>query len=221
MEFSLIRPSNSGFIPHHLNSRSPEEKWKHKLIRISFHRKPCALAGGTGFTLIEFLIVTSLIIILSVVVLANYEFGGYQLSLRRSAHQLSQNIRRAEAMGMSAREFGGSVPAGGYGIHLNRVLPDNTYYILFADIDGNGLYNTGEEIETIEFEEHIEVTQLCIVSCYCATTLDITFVPPEPIVKFNNNTDSACLFALVDLWSKKTAEILTVYINRVGLIEVK
>ncbi len=128
-----------------------------------------------GFTLIELVVVISIIGLMTGLVLANYRSGEKNLALQRSAHKLSQDLRRAQEMATSAREFQEQTPPGGYGIYLNLLQPDR--YVLFADLDGGLDYDTGEDVETLELEENIDIDSLSPGS-----PLTIVFSPPDPSV---------------------------------------
>ena len=182
--------------------------------------------SGAGFTLIEILVVVSIIIVLSVIVLADYEFGGYQLSLQRSVHKLAQDIRTAEEMAMSAKSFAGAMPVGGYGIYLEH---QTSTYILFADINGNGVYwtagsgyETNERVEILELENNTEITMLCLdpMPCACSSRLSIVFIPPDPIIKFNDQIATSCS-AVVTFGSSKIDQESNLFLRPTGLIEIE
>lgn len=181
----------------------------------------------SSFALIEVLVVVSIIIILSVIVLTNYEFGGYQFAVQRSAHKVSQDLRRAEEMAMSAKSFNGTVPLGGYGIHFTH---STSTYILFADLNGNGYYyteaggyETDETVEIIDIEESVEIGQICQWPdefCDCGPRLSITFIPPDPIINFNSVRTATCS-AEITFISKKTSDQILLYLRPTGLIEIE
>lgn len=163
-----------------------------------------------GFTLVELLVVISIIAVISAIVFANYRQGEKQFSLQRSAYKLTQDIRRAQNMAMASREVGGAVPEG-YGIYLNTTNP--TQYILFAD-EGNGLYGSGDtDVETLGLEAGISITGLSP-----ASPLTIVFYPPDPTVLISGNTEinSASITLNYGGGSGKTVSV-----NKVGLIEAQ
>lgn len=195
-----------------------------------------------AFTLIEFLMVAFIVIILSVIVVVNYEFGGYEYTLRRSARTLAQDIRKAQEMSMSAQRYGGIVPPGGYGICINHsdmklIAPDppppppgdfsNNWdpvdgkakeYILFADMNDSGIFDSGDEIiDTMHLEDNIYVWETCIEGG-CKKFLSITFRPPNPDIFFNGDPDND---ADLKVWSEKIDGEVVIIINRAGLIEVE
>ncbi|GAI53556.1 unnamed protein product, partial [marine sediment metagenome] len=110
--------------------------------------KQCNNEKGEGFTIIEFLIVISIIGIFSIITIPNYRSAQQQLALQRSASKLTQDIRRAQEMAMSTEELStGDLPEG-YGIYINKNDPDcpnDDCYRIYADIDGDERYDSGEE----------------------------------------------------------------------------
>jgi len=160
-----------------------------------------------AFTLIELLVVTGIIILLSALVLPNYRTGESQLALQRSANKLAQDIRRAQEMAMSAKEFEGVVPPGGYGINFQTNL---TSYILFADLNNNKVFDSGEAIETLSLERGVKISNLSPTS-----PLTISFTPPDPTVNINPSNS----LAIITLSNNGQTKIIKV--NKAGLIYVE
>lgn len=160
-----------------------------------------------GFTLIELVVVIALIALITALVLPNYRSGDQRLALQRSAYKLAQDLRRAQEMATSAKEFGGQVPAG-YGIHLKNTQPNQ--YILFADLDGSEDYDSGEEVEILGFERNIYIDSLSPDS-----PLNVVFSPPDPTVAFSLDANTASVIIGVEGLQKK------IYVNRAGLIYVE
>ena len=156
-----------------------------------------------AFTLIELLVVTGIIILLSALVLPNYRTGESQLALQRSANKLAQDIRRAQEMAMSAKEFEGVVPPGGYGINFQTNL---TSYILFADLNNNKVFDSGEAIETLSLERGVKISNLSP-----ASPLTISFTPPDPTVNINPSNS----LAIITLSNNGQTKIIKV--NKAGL----
>jgi prepilin-type N-terminal cleavage/methylation domain-containing protein len=163
-----------------------------------------------GFTLVELLVTVSIISLLSVVVFANYRLGEKRFALERSAHKLAQDIRRAQNMSMTTQEFQGAVP-GGYGIYFNITNP--TQYFLFADLNGNKIYDSNEKVQTLEFEKRVSIIILSPSS-----PLNIFFFPPDPAVLISGNPaiNSASITLNFEGGSGKTIKV-----NKVGLIEIE
>jgi len=148
-----------------------------------------------GFTLVEILVVIFIIVLMSGIIFANYRQTGLQFALQRSVNKLALDIRRAEEMAMSAKEFEGTIPKGGYGMYINLNAPFNEGYIIFADCDGDFHYDENggapdcasatpanpypEKVEQIYFERGVTVCKLCTAG---ADQLHLVYTPPDPKV---------------------------------------
>lgn len=131
-----------------------------------------------AFSLIELLVITAIIIILTALVVPNYRGGDRQLALQRSASKLAQDLRRAQEMAMSSQEFAGRVPRGGYGLFSYISFPDQ--YVLFADLNNDGLINLpAEEVERIKLEKGIKFSSFYLDGLSAGVLL-VVFTPPDP-----------------------------------------
>jgi len=171
-----------------------------------------------SFTLVESLVVIVIIVILSLIILPSYNSMRQQLAFQRSASKLAQDIRKVQEMAMSAQEFDGNVPEGGYGIRLSKTPSSNKYYILFADTDNNKKYDPGtDKIKEIYFEQGIKIKDLS------EQHINIIFKPPDPEVYLLDNdaeelgSEVIIVICLTDDESKTK----TIKINKAGLIYVE
>ena len=158
------------------------------------------------------------IIILSVVLLSFYEFGGYGANFQESVRKLVQDIRRTEEMAMLVEEFEGSIPRGGYGVNFDLSNPDN--YILFAD-NGNCIYDSGDIIiEEIKMQGNVKISELYEGGDRMENVfpLNVVFTPPNPIVNINLGKKNS---GKIILRNEETNETAAIYINLAGLIEIQ
>lgn len=170
-----------------------------------------------GFTLIELLVVMSIIMIISLLTFANYRLGEKSFSLEQSAAKLGQDFRRMEEMAMSAKEFHGKIPRGGYGVYLRA---GDSLYTLFADCDQNYQYTvTGtpcqggyaEKVEEVSLGSRLEI------SLSSGSVLNVVFTPPTPLVTISGSANEAtATVSLKDIPSRSK----TVKVNKAGLIEI-
>lgn len=96
----------------------------------------------------ELMITISIMVIISALVLVNFSGFNRQVAVNRAAQEVSLTLRSAQARALAVQKF---VPTGqfpqGYGVFFTKIA--NTSYILFADIDKNGLYTSDEKVEEI------------------------------------------------------------------------
>ena len=164
-----------------------------------------------GFTLTELLVVAGIIFLMLGIVLANWRSGPAELQLQRTAHKLAQDIRRAGELAMSAREFQGAVPQGGYGIHFN-FPSENTSYILYADLNGNESYDGSDGVvETIFFEKGVFLKSIT------QNNLSVNFRPPSPKISIGGLSVASITLGL----ESDQTQTKIVNVNLAGLIEVE
>ena len=171
----------------------------------------------TGFTLVELLVVMSIIMTISLLTFANYRLGEKSFSLEQSAAKLGQDFRRMENMALSAKEFNGNIPRGGYGVYLRT---GDSSYILFADCDLNYQYTGsgtpcqggyGEKLEEVSLDSRLEIASLS-----SGSALNVVFTPPTPLVTISGIADEAtATVSIKDIPSRYK----TVKVNKAGLIK--
>jgi prepilin-type N-terminal cleavage/methylation domain-containing protein len=164
-----------------------------------------------SFTLIELLVVIGIIALLSAIILPNYRVGEKEFALQRSASKLAQDLRRAQEMAMSAKEYPGAPETfrGGYGIYLNISEPYR--YILFADLDNDQIFDSGETVETLELEKKVIISNL-----FPSSPLNVVFIPPDPQVFISGGNEGRITLALeTDL--TKTRFVI---VNKAGLVYI-
>lgn len=124
-----------------------------------------------GFTLIEVMVTTTILIIISTIILIDYSKFNRTLSLKTTAQEIAQNIRQAQVYGFGSKKLILQDVFPGYGIHFDKSIP-NTYK-LFADNptnpavsdDGNGKYDglggLDIDIKTFNIEKGNYIFLLC------------------------------------------------------------
>ena len=143
-------------------------------------------AGRQGFTLVEILVVTAIIVIISGVLVINFRKGGESGQLQRSAQKIAQDIRKVQSMALSSVKFGSSIPAEGYGVRFRT--QDLTSYLLFADTqsDGSCGYPGSGNISSPSLEKDIEIDSLYTYTTALGTgmvsrtVITSCFIPPDP-----------------------------------------
>ena len=163
----------------------------------------------SGFTLVELIVVTGIILLFSALVFPNFRQGEKNLALERSATKLVQDLSRIREMAMSAKEFTGA-PAtfkGSYGIKFET---NSSNYILFADLDNDQILDSGEAIESPALEKKVKISVLSP-----ASPLIITFTPPDPTTNINVVASLATITLTNDSRSKN------IKVNKSGLVNIE
>ena len=86
----------------------------------------------SGFTLIEILVVLTIMAIMTGVVIFNIGAERQNSALLRSAQNLSLNLRRTQNYALSTKEFKSIGVPCGWGVHFNGV--GSASYVIFADL---------------------------------------------------------------------------------------
>jgi type II secretory pathway pseudopilin PulG len=147
-----------------------------------------------AFTLIELIVITAIIGIITTVILANNNrFGGVVL-LQNLTYDVALSIRQAQVYGISgisSTRYGSATFSTGYGVNFNLGSP--TAYTSFADLSANGMYDcanpggAGCELisaQSIGLGYHIQ--GLCATpaqgteTCDGISKVDVLFKRPEP-----------------------------------------
>lgn len=171
----------------------------------------------TGFTIAEFLVA-----IMIIGILASASFWGYgerrqELKLQKEANFLVSKSEEIKEMAISGKHHFGIFPAGGYGVYFDS--SNRTRYVLFADCNNNGIYDSsglpcsGSRPETLEI-----ITIDPAISLIVSSPINIVFMPPSPSVIINGNPQTV---SSARLEITGTTKQKTIYFNSAGLIYVQ
>ena len=170
--------------------------------RSSGSKKGLALSLSKGFTLVELLVVVSIMLIItSTLLLQQQKFNSATL-MRTLAYNIALSIRQAQVYGTSVvgtNQSGATTFAAGYGIYFSSTVD----YLLFADFNNNGRYNSGNEEhkKTFTLGSGYTISNFCAVvtpsSYYCKsggtgtniTSIAISFKRPNPDAQLVELTD--------------------------------
>jgi len=180
----------------------------------------------SGFTLIELLVSVGIIVMMTGIFLANYSTANRRTDLTMTAQKMVSDIRMAQNYSLGLARYGASgtshVPPGGWGIHFD--LAFNNQYTLFADDDGNTIFNNGEDdlgsgAQTTALPANVIIDS--IKGPLAMTAMDVTYLPPDPITTITNRTNMATSSQVdISLKDLKSGTYKTVRINYLGLAEV-
>lgn len=176
-----------------------------------------------GFSLLEVLLVTGIIIVISSTVLAGFNKFIQNLNLTNVSQEIASNLRRVEGYAMAVRAF--NDPSNGivyppYGLNFDILKPDE--FIVFANIDGpdscsvspcatkNEIYDDPGAgtpadglVETFRLSK-ARITELCLnykdISQDCSiATLDVVYKRPDPSIYITGNGTDAATNAAVKI----------------------
>jgi type II secretory pathway pseudopilin PulG len=190
-----------------------------------------------SFTLVELLIVSVLIIILSALMLVNFNSNQGAVSLQNAAQKVALDISRAESMALSSSTQGGTPPAG-YGIHFSLNTPsanppysgnDAKSYAIFCDngtnyANSNGLYSSNACASQTLIESLPANVSVTALSTTLNNGLDVSYFPPIPALLVNGNAFSsiAAGYVTITLGSAVNPAIhKTIYIYSTGQVSVQ
>ncbi len=190
-----------------------------------------------GFTLIELMVVVSIIVILSLMIIPNYQSFQKDLALQRAATELAQDIRRAQEMAMANTLAEDCFNEDGtekhpddyeYGFSIELKTAAGGVYVLFADCNGSYRYEPGQDEDMILLLadlNSVEIDSLYIPGYTGIQKIYITFSSPDPIVTFWGvpptmvvNVSSISIRLRVKNDPTKTK---TITVNKAGLITVE
>ena len=163
-------------------------KYNHEMLHVTRY----ALHDNKGFTLIELILVMAIAGIMSVVVVSQYSQQRDYKALLLGEEQIANDIRMAQSYSYNILMDNGSFSVGGYGINFSSVAGSNSKYIIFADNDDDGVFDSGEEFEEIELPKNINIKSLKITdnstsSVTSFSSVDLIFKPPYGKVKINGD----------------------------------
>jgi Tfp pilus assembly protein FimT len=182
--------------------------------------------NNSGFTLAELIVSLFIIVAITAIFLTDYKSGNRSGDLNLSVQQLASNIRLAQNKALGSTTYNGNFPLGGWGVHVDTASKNN--YIVFADSNGNKIYNSSPEEgspawggQTVILPDKIIISSIDTNDQANPTpgSLDITFLPPDPstVLYDGIGTSSVAIITLRNTATNKTA---TVTVNFFGLAQV-
>lgn len=146
--------------------------------------KKTGIVGDPGFTLLEMMMVMSMIAIISGVIFANFRFPSKNASARKQTSSVVlSDIRKAQSFALSGSRFRGSVVCG-YGIHYVSV---NSYLIYSKTPPAGGCANTPSRNYQSPGDILVESANLLNPNMkFMSQFADVYFEMPDPITYVNS-----------------------------------
>lgn len=139
-----------------------------------------------GFTMFELMITISIMVMIAALVLINFPGFNRQVAINRAAQEISLTLRSAQARALAVQKFAltGQFPQG-YGVFFTKA--SNTSYILFADLDENGLYTEDEKVDEIILPKPLVISDVLAKEKTSPPgigyrELHIVYYRPDPVI---------------------------------------
>lgn len=196
-----------------------------------------------GFALIELLVAVVLFGVITSFVLIAYGKVSEQLFTTALAYETALSFRQAQSYGVSAKQFGAGESSFdyAYGVHFTATV-DNRF-VLFADVNKDGIYETGGDTNTgcipgsecvsiYRIERGNRIEKFCGVrsvdgaeECTLGSQvpiwyLDVSFLRPNPDAVFRTDQSTSYKAARVYLISPG-GQRRTVEVWNTGQISIK
>jgi prepilin-type N-terminal cleavage/methylation domain-containing protein len=187
-----------------------------KHSRRSFSKKALHTAG---FTLIELLVVASIMLLMTAYIFFQQSKFNSTTLLRSLSYSIALSVRQAQVYGISVRGTtvaetscaAGTYTAGvcfakGFGVYVPAAGDTADTYYIFADLDGDGAYDNGEQLPVFKLGKGFRISGLCAVgggtTCTNLTSLTAYFRRPNPDACISNNQDGGCAIGAPPLYSR-------------------
>lgn len=188
-----------------------------------------------SFTLIEMVVSLGIIMLISIIFIANYRSSNKRTDLIMTAQSLVADIHAAQNNSLGLVKYDDDVPAGGWGVNFDK---SNNIYTIFADLeapleDGSLSFNPDNEAiknlgaRQVSLRGEIEIEELRIFSGLngavesMTDNASVTFLPPDPKTNIYNETSISTGTALTVKLKEANGEgRRTIKINFLGLIEM-
>ena len=124
-----------------------------------------------GFTLVELIVVVSIMTIISAVIFWNGRAFNDKITVTSAAEDASLAIREAQNYGVSVKGTASGQFNLAYGVSFDTSNISPAPFIpIFADANGNGRYDSSEEVDRAYLRNGVTITKLCVVNSTSAST---------------------------------------------------
>jgi len=186
-----------------------------------------------GFTLVEVVVVVAIVVLLPMVVIANFPRIKLQFALSRASYTFAQDLRKAQDRSLSSVEykdsFGVIQAVDGYGIHIDMAVLGNKKYIIYADKQpGNSQYDSpypssiDYSFEVIDFSLSEPGVIIKEINNSFGNKTSINFNPPNSDTTITTQINpSATNVEIVFALESDPSETRVISVNKSGLVQVE
>jgi len=166
----------------------------------------------SGFTIIELVMSSMIIIIISTLVVVNFRNQTQKVALEKETERLSGAIRQVHINALTGLLVDGSRPTGGFGIHLEE-CSTNCQYTIFADQDSDYIYDDGISDDLWQtlgtLDDNVYVADLTLDPDGAQTELDITFTSPKGDIYLNGLDDQTTATIILGFQNHSLTKTIT------------
>lgn len=180
-----------------------------------------------GFTVIELLVVVSIIVIFPAIVIANFPQIRLQFALSRVAHTFAQEVRRTQDLSIASMQyrdsFGNIQAISGYGVSIDISAMGNKKYIIYADSKpGNKQHDvTDYTVKSVDFSADEPGIIIKEINYVLGSSVSVNFTPPDPQVTITQLDSGQTAVNVVFALESDLQNTKMVSVNTAGLVEIK
>src|SRR3989338_4894770 len=166
-----------------------------------------------GFTLVELLVVSGIVALLTALVIPGWRTGEGSLAVQRTAAKISQDIRRTIELSLHAKAYPCTIT--GYGLY---VTSNSTSYTIFADCNNNQRYDSAIDgfVETVNIEGPVNI------SSATNGAFGMVIVPPDPAIYLKDGSGTTLTTAQIVIVAKNNSSLTrTITINQKGVVSIQ
>lgn len=180
-----------------------------------------------GFSLIELIVSLSIIMMITVLFIANYKTSNKRTDLVMTSQKIVADIHAAQNNALGLVKYNDGVPAGGWGISFDM---STTTYTMFADLNAPGMlgymdYDPSSEgdisygARRTDISSNVAISSIKIGNTQ-VTKANVTFLPPDPITNIYSDGATSTVLEIQVKDLNNPLNIKTVRVNFLGLAEV-
>lgn len=173
-----------------------------------------------GFSLIEIIVVATIIGVLSTTLILNFRSGSKRTALRQAAQQLAADIRRAQTTAVVSKRYLEKTRCG-YGVRY--VGPDR--YAIYTGPDSRAIDCSVLDRNFDGGDSDVEIIKLLSVNVeFISAFPDIFFEPPDPKTYINNDASLSAIPAQIMLsvvGGSCPNDCKSVVVTPAGLVEIQ
>lgn len=181
---------------------------------------------NNGFTLIELLVSMGILVIMTGIVLANYRDYNSNALFANASEDIVLSLRQAQVYGVGVKGCGAADPFDcSYGLHLSTSESQKNGFVVFADIDGDRIFNSAIDtaVSRTTWNSKISISGLSCDGVSCGSSVYITFQRPNPDAFIATTANAAVSMSAIvaTLTDSSTSKTATVTISHAGQISIQ